>query len=66
MKLLVSLENQLCWMVFCWGKHVKECFLKQTEVCGKSLYPALLQDSAGRKYLVLVNNFDTRAVGKQL
>lgn len=21
-----SLENQLCWMVLCWGKHVKECF----------------------------------------
>jgi hypothetical protein len=20
-----SLESQLCWMVFCWGKHKKEC-----------------------------------------
>ena len=20
-----SLESQLCWMVFCWDKHVKEC-----------------------------------------
>jgi hypothetical protein len=20
------LESQLCWMVFSWGKHVKECF----------------------------------------
>ena len=19
------LESQLCWMVFCWNKHVKEC-----------------------------------------
>ena len=25
-KLKGSLESQLCWMVFCWGKHVKECF----------------------------------------
>jgi hypothetical protein len=25
-KLRVSLESQLCWMVFCWGKHMKECF----------------------------------------
>ena len=25
-KLKGSLERQLCWMVFCWGKHVKECF----------------------------------------
>lgn len=23
-----SLESQLCWMVFCWGKHMKECFVK--------------------------------------
>ena len=23
---MVSLESQLCWMVFCWGKHVKKCF----------------------------------------
>jgi len=22
------LESQLCWVVFCWGKHVKECFLE--------------------------------------
>ena len=21
-----SFESQLCWMVFCWGKLVKECF----------------------------------------
>ena len=21
-----SLESQLCWMVFCWGKHMKACF----------------------------------------
>jgi hypothetical protein len=21
-----EVESQLCWMVFCWGKHVKECF----------------------------------------
>jgi hypothetical protein len=21
-----SLENQLCWIMFCWGKHMKECF----------------------------------------
>ena len=21
-----SLESQLCWIVFCWGKHVKEHF----------------------------------------
>ena len=27
-KLKGSLESQLCWMLFCWGKHVKECFLK--------------------------------------
>ena len=25
-KLMVSLESQLCQMVFCWGKHVEECF----------------------------------------
>ena len=25
-KLKGSLESQLCWMVFCWGKHMKECF----------------------------------------
>ena len=25
-KLKGSLESQLCWMVFCWGKNVKECF----------------------------------------
>ena len=25
-KLLLSVESQLCWMVFCWSKHVKECF----------------------------------------
>jgi hypothetical protein len=25
-KLKGSLESQLCWMVFFWGKHVKECF----------------------------------------
>ena len=39
-KLKGSLESQLCWMVFCWGKHVKKCFpgvdtgerLRQTEV----------------------------------
>jgi hypothetical protein len=24
--IMVSLESQLCWMVFCSGKHVKECF----------------------------------------
>jgi hypothetical protein len=24
-KLEGSLESQLCWMVVCWGKHVKEC-----------------------------------------
>jgi hypothetical protein len=27
-KLKGSLESQLCWMVFCWGKHMKECFSK--------------------------------------
>lgn len=38
-----SFESQLCWMVVCWGKHVKKCFpevdmgegsvwLKQTQV----------------------------------
>lgn len=26
-KLKVSLESQLCWKVFCWGRHMKECFL---------------------------------------
>ena len=25
-KLRVSLEGQLCWMVFFWGRHMKECF----------------------------------------
>jgi hypothetical protein len=25
-KLKSSLESQLCWKVFCWGKHVKEHF----------------------------------------
>ena len=25
-KLKSSLESWLCWMVFCWGKHVKEHF----------------------------------------
>ena len=25
-KLKGSLESQLCWMVFFWGKHMKECF----------------------------------------
>jgi hypothetical protein len=25
-KLRGSLESQLYLMVFCWGKHVKECF----------------------------------------
>jgi hypothetical protein len=25
-KLKGSLESQLCWIVFCWGKHVKEYF----------------------------------------
>ena len=25
-KLTGSLESQLCWMVFCSGKHVKGCF----------------------------------------
>jgi len=25
-RLRSSLESRLCWMVFCWGKHVKECF----------------------------------------
>jgi len=25
-KLKGSLESQLCWMVFCWDKHMKECF----------------------------------------
>jgi hypothetical protein len=25
-KLKGSLESQLCWKVFYWGKHVKECF----------------------------------------
>ena len=25
-KLKGSLESQLCWTVFCWGKHVKDCF----------------------------------------
>jgi hypothetical protein len=25
-KLLVSLESQLCPMVFCWDRHMKECF----------------------------------------
>jgi hypothetical protein len=23
---MVSLESQLCWMVFYWGQQVKECF----------------------------------------
>ena len=27
-KLEDSLESQLCVMVFCWGKHVKEHFVK--------------------------------------
>ena len=27
-KLKDSLESQLCWMVFCWGKHVKDHSLK--------------------------------------
>jgi hypothetical protein len=27
-KLKGSLESQLSWMVFCWGKHLKECFLE--------------------------------------
>ena len=27
-KLLVSLENQLCQMVFCWGTQVKDYFAK--------------------------------------
>jgi hypothetical protein len=27
-KLKGALESQLCWMVFCWGKQVKERFLK--------------------------------------
>ena len=41
---LVSLENQLCQMMFCWGTQVKGClakadmgmnvFLKQTQVKG--------------------------------
>ena len=22
-------KNQLCWIVFCWDKYVKECFLEQ-------------------------------------
>jgi hypothetical protein len=50
-KLEGSLESQLCSMVFCWGKHVKECFpevdtgkadswrnirLKQTQERGRS------------------------------
>lgn len=25
-ELMVSLESQFCWMVFCWGKHMKERF----------------------------------------
>jgi hypothetical protein len=25
-RLMCSLESRLCWMVFCCGKHVKECF----------------------------------------
>jgi hypothetical protein len=25
-KLVISLESQLCPMMFCWGKHVKQCF----------------------------------------
>jgi hypothetical protein len=25
-KLKGSLESQSCWMVFCCGKHMKECF----------------------------------------
>lgn len=25
-KLKVSLESQLCWTVFGWGRQVKECF----------------------------------------
>jgi len=25
-KLMGSLESQLCWTVFCWGKHTKEHF----------------------------------------
>jgi hypothetical protein len=25
-KLKGLLETQLCWMVFCWVKHVRECF----------------------------------------
>jgi hypothetical protein len=25
-KHMVSLESQLCQMVFCWGRHMKECF----------------------------------------
>lgn len=27
-KLMVSLEIQLCLIVFCWGRHLKECFLE--------------------------------------
>jgi hypothetical protein len=33
-KLKSYLENQLCWMVFCWSKHVKEYFLKWAQVKG--------------------------------
>lgn len=25
-EVMVSLESQLCWMVFCWGRHVKDYF----------------------------------------
>lgn len=31
-KLIVSLGSQLCWMVFCWGKHMKDCMvLRRTQ-----------------------------------
>jgi hypothetical protein len=23
---MVSLESRLCQMMFCWGRHMKECF----------------------------------------
>ena len=25
-KLQEFFEKSVCWMVFCWGKHMKECF----------------------------------------
>jgi len=54
-KLKGSLERRLCWMVFCWGKHVKECFPEvHTGESQRQTHEGMFRQSRHRRKNVLL------------